>query len=167
MAPLAGHGRRIDILVDLVKAMLRYQGREWDSSHPITLKRSRSAGAEPGACFYIQNWQAMLGKERIDLSQDPPPDLAIEMDLTSPTDLEIYQILGVPELWIYRQQVLSIYVLTAAGYEEQTTSPTFSSVDVKRQLPRYVERSWIAGSSVALREFEQFLQESGAGGMGR
>jgi Uma2 family endonuclease len=158
MAPLAGHGRRADILVDLVKAMLRHQGREWDSSHPITLKRLRSAGAEPDACFYIQNWQAILGKERIDLSQDPPPDLAIEVDLTSLTDLEIYQALGVPELWIYRQQVLSIYVLTATGYEERTTSPTFLEVDLKQQLPRFVERAWVAGSSVALREFEQVLR---------
>lgn len=158
MAPMAGHGRRIDILVDLIKALLRHQERNWDSSHPMTLKRLQEAGAEPDACFYIQNWQAALGKDRIDLAVDPPPDLAIEVDLTSFTDLDIYQILAVPEVWIYRQQQLSVYVLTSEGYEDSDTSPTFPTVDVKAILPVYVERAWQEGSSVALRAFEQYLQ---------
>ena len=158
MAPLAGHGRRIDILVDLVKALLRHQGRDWDSSHPIILKRFQESGAEPDACFYIQNWQAILGKERIDLSEDPPPDLTIEMDLTSLTDLDIYQTLAVPEVWIYRQGGLTIYVLTPEGYQDNLSSPIFPNIDLKKLLPQYIERAWIAGSSVALREFEEFLK---------
>jgi len=158
MAPLAGHGRRIDILVDLVKAILRHQQRNWDSSHPITLKRLHDAGIEPDACFYIQNWQAILAKDRLDLSVDPPPDLAIEVDMTSLTDLEIYRILGIPEVWIYHQGTLSLYVLTPAGYEDRSTSPTFPTVEVKTLLPEYVEKAWTTGSSVALRQFEQRLQ---------
>ena len=161
MAPMAGHGRRIDILVDLIKALLRHQERNWDSSHPMTLKRLQAAGAEPDACFYIQNWQVALGKDRIDLAVDPPPDLAIEVDLTSFTDLDIYQTLAVPEVWIYRQQQLSVYVLTPNGYEDRGTSPTFPTVDVKTVLPEYVERAWQEGSSVALRAFEQYLQSLG------
>ncbi len=157
MAPMAGHGRRIDMLVDLVKALLRHQSRDWDSSHPVTLKRRQEAGAEPDACFYIENWQAVLGKDRIDLTTDPPPDLVIEMDMTSLTDLEVYQALAVPEVWVYRQKHLSIYVLTAEGYENRPSSPTFPSVKVKHLLPKYVERAWAAGSSVAMREFEQVL----------
>jgi Uma2 family endonuclease len=158
MAPLAGHGRRIDSLVDLVKALLRHQGRDWDSSHPVTLKRFQEAGAEPDACFYIEHWQAVLGKDRIDLSIDPPPDLVIEMDLTSLTDLDIYHMLSVPEVWIYRQGSLSIAVLTPEGYQDTSTSSIFPTVDVKQLLPLYVERAWLAGSSIALREFEEFLK---------
>lgn len=157
MAPLAGHGRRIDSLVDLVKALLRRQGLDWDSSHPVTLKRFQEAGAEPDACFYIQNWQAILGKERVDLSQDPPPDLAIEIDLTPLTDLDIYQRLAVPEVWVYRQGGLTIYALTLEGNQGNLTSPTFPNTDVKNALPQYVEQSWVVGSSVALREFDEFL----------
>ncbi len=157
MVPLAGHGRRTDILVDLVKALLRHQGRDWDSSHPMTLKRLREAGVEPDACFYIENWQAALGKERLDLTVDPPPDLAIEIDLTSLTDLEIYQILKIPEVWIYRQGQLSVYVLTDQGYENSPQSPTFPTVAVTAVLPKYVERAWASGSSVALREFDAYL----------
>ncbi len=160
MAPMAGHGRRIDALVDLVKALLRHQNRDWDSSHPLTLKRLQEAGAEPGACFYIQNWQSVLGKDRINLGEDPPPDLAIEMDLTSLTSLEIYQTLAVPEIWIYRQGALKIHVLAQGEYQDSLRSPTFPNFDVKNTFPKYVERAWSAGSSMALREFNQFLKPS-------
>jgi Uma2 family endonuclease len=159
MAPLPAHGRRIDSLVDLVKALLRHQGRNWDSSHPITLKQMDEAGAEPDACFYIQNWQSVLGKDRIDLNQDPPPDLVIEMDWTPYTDRSVYELLRVPEVWIYRQGQLMIYGLTTTGYDSLAISPTFPTVDVKTLLPQYVERAWVAGSSVALREFEQYFKE--------
>ena len=157
-APVAGRGRQIDAIADLVKALLRHQNRDWDSSHPITLKRTQEAGAEPDACFYIQNWQALLGKERLDLSQDPPPDLAIEVDVTSLTSLSIYRVLAVPELWIYRQGILSIYVLTSDSYEDSMTSSTFPDFDIKAILPGYIERAWSAGSSIALREFSTFLE---------
>jgi len=157
VSPGAGYSNRACSLAALVKSLLRHQGRDWDSSHPITLQRLQEAGAEPDACFYIANWQAAIGKERIDLSVDPPPDLAIEVDITSLTVLEIYQILAIPEVWGYRQGQLSIYVLTANGYEDRSNSPTFPTVDVKNLLPEYVERAWSAGSSVALREFEQVL----------
>jgi Uma2 family endonuclease len=155
---MAGHGNRSRTLADLVTALLRHQNRDWHGFDPVTLKRFQAAGAEPDACFYIQNWQAVLGKERIDLATDPPPDLALEMDLTSLTDLDVYQTLGVPEVWIYRQGQLEIYVLTDAGYEDRAISPTFLTVAVKTLLPQYVERAWSAGSSVALREFEQWLR---------
>jgi hypothetical protein len=48
--------------------------------------------------------------------------------------------------------------LTSAGYEDRDASPTFPTVDVTAVLPQYVERAWTAGSSVALREFEQWLR---------
>ncbi|MEL7067250.1 MAG: Uma2 family endonuclease [Cyanobacteria bacterium J06581_3] len=157
MAPMAGHGRRIDTLSSLVKALLQHQNRDWDSAHPITFKRPSSAGAEPDASFYIQNWPAISGKERIDLKQDPPPDLAIEVDLTSLTHRNIYRILGVSELWIYRNEALSIYVLSKGKYEDSEVSPTFSTIDVKSILPRYVELAWSTCTSRALRDFDTFL----------
>jgi len=41
--------------------------------------------------------------ERIDVNIDPPPDLAIEIDNASDSQIKknSYQVLGVPELWIY------------------------------------------------------------------
>ncbi|MBV8887678.1 MAG: Uma2 family endonuclease [Chroococcidiopsidaceae cyanobacterium CP_BM_RX_35] len=159
MSPLPGHGNRVDTLTDLVKAMLRHQGQDWQSFDPITLKRFEQAGLEPDACFYIQNWEAILGRERIDLDVDLPPDLALEVDLTAATKAEDYQAIAVPELWIYRRGELEIYLLDGQQYRESLGSPTFAGINVKQVIPQYVERAWVAGSSTALREFEQFLAE--------
>jgi Uma2 family endonuclease len=160
MSPLPGHGKRADTLADLVKVLLRHQGRDWESFDPITLKRFEQKGLEPDACFYIENRQAILGRERIDLEVCPPPDLAIEVDLTSSTTPEDYQAIAIPELWIYRREELHIYLFDGQQYGESADSPTFPEINVKQLLPLYVERAWNAGSSVALREFEQFLVEN-------
>lgn len=53
---------------------------------------------EADACFYIQNQAAVIGKNRLDLTIDPPPDLAIEIDITSRTRFDNYELLAVPEL---------------------------------------------------------------------
>jgi Uma2 family endonuclease len=155
MSPLPSHGNRIDILRDLVKILLRRQGKDWHCFDPITLKRFKQAGVEPDTCFYVNNRQAILGKDKIDLAFDPPPDLAIEVDLTSITDVEAYIPLQIPELWIYYLGQLIIYVFEGDNYQERSQSLMFSDVDVKTILPKYVELAWNQGSSVALRQFEQ------------
>jgi hypothetical protein len=52
----------------------------------------KAAGLEPDDCFYLANYQAVIGKDRIDLSVDPPPDLAIESDYTSKTKVDAYMV---------------------------------------------------------------------------
>ncbi|NEP18593.1 MAG: Uma2 family endonuclease [Leptolyngbya sp. SIO4C1] len=156
MAPMPGHGKRSKTLSDLVTALLRFKNLDWEGFDPITLKQLKQKGLEPDTCFYIANRQAILGKERIDLAVDPPPDLAIEVDLTSFTSPDDYQKIGVPELWIYRQ-ALRIYVFDGQQYHERDRSPTFPDIPVIQLIPKYVERAWTAGSSVALREFDTEL----------
>jgi Uma2 family endonuclease len=159
MSPLPGHGKRIDSLSDFVKLLLRYQGRDWESFHPITLKQFKQAGIEPDSCFYLENRTAILGKERIDLAVDPPPDLAIEMDLTCATKAEDYLPFAVPELWLYRRRELLIYLFDGQAYQESQISSNFAQINVKEILPKYVELAWQSGSSTALREFEKVLSQ--------
>lgn len=158
MSPLPSHGKRIDTLRDLVKVLLRYQGKDWECFDPITLKRFAEAGVEPDTCFYIDNRQAILGKEKIDLSIDPPPDLAIEVDLTSTTKVKDYQAIAIPELWIYRRGNLLIYIFDGEQYKDEQ-SLIFQEFDLKKILPKYVELAWQDGSSIALRQFEQNLRD--------
>ena len=160
MSPLPRHGKDADLLADLVKAMLRQQAQDWEAFTPITLKRAPYQGVEPDYCFYIQNRQAILGKERIDLESDPPPDLAIEVDLTATTQPEDYRAIAVPELWIYRHHDLKIYLWKGDRYEASSSSQLFSQVDVASRLPAFIEKAWQEGSSVALREFEALLTAS-------
>lgn len=157
MSPLPKHGNEIEIISDLIKALLRHQGKDWQSFHPITLRCGKKAGLEPDACFYINNYQAILGKRKLDLSIDPPPDLAIEIDVTSFTRIEDYMSLAIPEVWIYQTGELQIYLFTKNSYEESNTSLIFADFPIKEIVTQYVDRSWQVGSSVALREFEQTL----------
>jgi Uma2 family endonuclease len=154
MSPLPSHGNRVDTLRDLVKIILRRQGKDWQCFDPITLKMLGEAGVEPDTCFYIDNRQAILGKERIDLTVDPPPDLAIEVDFTSLTDVEAYQLLKIPELWVYRREELKIYLFREDSYQESENSRLFPDINIKKLLPYYVELGWNQGSSIALRQFE-------------
>ncbi len=158
MSPLPGHGNRIDTLTDLVKILLRHQKQDWEGFDPITLKRFPQGGIEPDACFYIQNREQILGKERFDLNIDPPPDLAIEVDWTCSTKIEDYEVIASPEVWIYRRETLFIYLFDGKSYQPSSHSPLFRGINVAEILPLYVERAWQIGSSVVLREFEQYLQ---------
>ena len=83
MSPLPRHGREANILADIVKILLDSQNRNYEAFTPITLDLPEVSGIEPDYCFYIDNWQAVVGKDRIDWQQDPPPDLVIEIDVTS------------------------------------------------------------------------------------
>ncbi len=157
MSPLSEHGNQIDVISDLIKALLRHQGKDWQSFHPITLRYGKEAGLEPDACFYIDNYPAILGKRKLDMSIDPPPDLAIEIDVTSFTRIEDYITLAIPEVWIYKKGELKIYQLENNGYSETDESKIFPDFPVKQTIPSYVNRAWSVGSSVALREFSQLL----------
>ena len=156
-SPLPEHGKEIDIIADIVKALLRHQNRDWDSFHPITLRRGKEAGLEPDVCFYIDNYQAILGKRKLDLNIDPPPDLAIEIDVTSFTRIEDYLPLAIPEVWIYKQGELNLYQFEDNHYLATDSSNIFPNFPVKQTIPQYVNRAWEVGSSVALREFNQLL----------
>ncbi len=64
----------------------------------------------------------------------------------------MYQLLAVPEVWIYCQEQLNIYGLTESGYGDRPTSPTFPTAKGKALPPQYVERAWAPGSRVALQD---------------
>jgi Uma2 family endonuclease len=157
MSPLPLHGNQVSVLTDLVKILLKHNQLDWHSFDPITLKKSPFVGLEPDHCFYIKNSTKILGKERIDLTIDPPPDLVIEVDLTSTTKIDDYVAISSPEVWIYRQEQLLIYLFANSQYNLSQKSNLFPDINVCEILPQFVEKAWHFGSSIALKEFEQFL----------
>jgi Uma2 family endonuclease len=135
MSPLHRHGNIADLLADLVKALLRHLGQDWQSFTPITLKRLNQQGIEPDYCFYIENRDRILGVERINLEHDPAPDLVIEVDLTSTTRPEDYQAIAPTELWLYRQNQLFIYRCNQQQIQTCQTSQHFPASDLKASIP--------------------------------
>ena len=98
-------------------------------------------GAEPDNAYYIQNQPLVKGRE-VDFSQDPPPDLVIEVDITH-TDIaknQFYASLGVPEFWRFNGKVWRIYQLQEKVYVEVEVSPTFPQVP-KQRLYTFLEQA--------------------------
>jgi Uma2 family endonuclease len=158
MTPLPEHERVKVLLADLVKILLKKQQQPWEPLGSTTLKNENMAAAiEPDDCFYIQNYQAVIGKNRIDLSVDPPPDLAIEIDHTSKTSLDAYEALGVSELWIISQGKLTIYIFTEGKYILSNTSSIFPNFPVMNIIPQFIKRSKEIGVSKTLQQFEEFI----------
>ena len=95
-----------------------------------TLKRYQKIGAEPDECFYIKNIKAIQNKKKIDLQQDPPPDLVIEIDISSSSEnrLKIYAEIGVPEVWRYNGKIMLIYQLENQKYQVSQQSLAFPNL---------------------------------------
>jgi Uma2 family endonuclease len=105
MVPLPEHEKPKEIIGDIVKTLLKASGRRYEPFGSTTFRETGVAGVEPDACFYIANYQQMIGRRHLEPG-DPPPDLAIELcshyvnetDVTSKTTLDAYLAIGVPEL---------------------------------------------------------------------
>lgn len=160
MAPLPEHESDKEIIGDLLKALLEELDLEFLTLGSTTFKNADMLkGIEPDQCFYIQNEATMRGKTRIDLAVDPPPDLALEIDITSRTHPETYAALGVPELWRRVGQTIHIYQLQAGQYREATDSLIFQGWSLQTFIPAYVEQSRIEGRNRAMRSFRQWVRK--------
>lgn len=155
--PLPEHEFDKEIIGDMVNILLEESEIDRECYGSMTFKRKdMAAGIEPDNCFYIQNYRLMIGKRRLDLTVDPPPDLAIEVDVTSNTQLSAYETLGVPELWQFSQGSLRIHVLQGGEYVESAVSPNFPMID---GVSQFVQMSLTEGFSAALRAFRQWVRE--------
>jgi Uma2 family endonuclease len=158
--PLPKHEIDKELLGDMVKILLEELDIDNECFGSTTFKRQDVAkGVEPDQCFYIENHAVMIGKRRLDLTIDPPPDLAIEVDVTSKTGLDAYQALGVPELWRLEDGQLRISVLQDGQYRDTTVSPHFPDFPLIEQVSECLDRSQTDGRSQTLKAFRQWVKE--------
>ncbi|MEO1210120.1 MAG: Uma2 family endonuclease [Cyanobacteria bacterium J06638_20] len=157
MAPLPAHERPHRIISDIVKAILDAQDRAWEDFGATTFKKPKRAGLEPDTCFYIQNAERVRSLMRMDMDIDPPPDLAIETDVTSKSTFDAYRILQVPEFWVYGNGRLTIQLLQQSEYQESERSLVFPDLDVGDRIPQLVNQAFQQGTSTILRELRERL----------
>lgn len=159
MSPLPAHERPHRIIGYIVTAILDAQGREWEDFGSTTFKKLKQAGLEPDTCFYIQNAERVRDRLRMDMTQDPPPDLAIEADVTSKTTLEAYAALQVPEVWIYDHNKLTIHLLRNGEYQEYASSATFPELTIAEMIPQLVQQAFQEGTSKMLRNLRKQMSD--------
>jgi Uma2 family endonuclease len=131
MSPSSEHERYNRTAAQIVEELAVEMNIDFDNLGSTTFRREDiDRGFEPDSCFYIQNASAVRGKKRIDLTVDPPPDLVIEIDITSPSldKFPIFAQVGVPEVWRFDGNRLAIYGLGGGGYQEQDASIAFPAV---------------------------------------
>jgi Uma2 family endonuclease len=137
MTPLPSHenyNRQIDRVIVVLAEELDLDYNLFGS---MTIKRQDlEAGKEPDSCYYIVNELAVRGKTQLDFDRDPPPDLAVEIDITSSSlnQLTLYANLGVGEVWRYDGNALIFYQLQSGKYTIVDRSPTFPILSPDRVL---------------------------------
>jgi len=160
MTPLPEHEFNKEIISDLIKALLEELEVNFLSLGSTTFKNIKMyQGIEPDNCFYIANECKIRGKKRLDLTIDPPPDLALEIDLTSRTHQHIYAALGVAEVWHFENGNLLIYLLQNNQYFESDTSLNFPNLAVKEIILQSLKQVNLVGRNNVMKEFRQWVRK--------
>jgi Uma2 family endonuclease len=165
MTPLPEHEYYKEIIGDIIKDTAEVLELDYECYGSTTWKRKlKKAGIESDNCFYFQNEALIRGKLKFDLNQDPPPDLALEIDVTSKSldRFPIYARLGVPEIWSYDSGEIRIYQLQGEEYIHAETSLVFPNLNIQ-EIPSLIERYRMAGRRV----FRQAIREWVRGQMTR
>ncbi|MGB7272235.1 MAG: Uma2 family endonuclease, partial [Geitlerinemataceae cyanobacterium] len=161
MTPLPEHEYYKETISDAVKDIAEVLEEDYESLGSTTWKREiEKAGVEPDNCFYFQNESKIRGKLQFDLERDPPPDLVLEIDVTSKSldRFPIYARLGVPEIWCYDSGELKIYQLEAENYIEVETSSIFPTLPI-RKLPVLIEKHRLAGRRSLRQAVREWARE--------
>jgi Uma2 family endonuclease len=157
MSPLPRHGREANILADIVKVLLEHQGRNYEAFTPITMDKPEVSGIEPDYCFYITNWRVAMGKDRINWQEELPPDLAIEIDVTSYTSVSDFLPYKVPEVWLLKKNRLTIYQLKDSEYEINENSMYFPGILLQNVIDECFTVAKESGTGVAISQFHRSL----------
>jgi Uma2 family endonuclease len=159
MTPLPEHESNKELVSDLIKALLEELDIEFFPLGSTTFKNKlMQQGIEPDNCFYIQHEAFVRTKKRLDLTVDPPPDLVLEIDITSRTHPQIYAALGVPELWRFENGSLTIYRLQNGEYQPTQYSPTFPNLPLTDIIPQYLKQIKISGRNATLKQFRTWIK---------
>ncbi len=124
--------------------------------------KKRLSGLEPDECYYIKNEAKIRGKKRLNLEKDPPPDLAIEVDITHRAiDREkIYAALGVPEVWRLRLSRVACLQLKRDGtYEEHAESAAFAGLKMTT-LEEFLAMAWTTDQTSIVRAFSNWVKKN-------
>ncbi len=160
VSPSAEHEDYKEFIYSLARVISLETGVALETRGAATFKSNKLLkGAEPDTCFYVQNAAHVVGKRRINLDTDPPPDVVVEIDMSNDSlyKLATYAALGVPEIWRYDGKSTHFYKLVGESYEVTQNSLAFQSL-TSQDLTRYLEQSKVEGQTAVLAAFQQRLR---------
>jgi Uma2 family endonuclease len=162
MSPSYPHDRSSLLLLYLMQALAEAFDVPLHGVGSTTFRRKRyKVGLEADEAFYTYNAARILGKDVINLDMDPPPDLAIEVEVSRRLGAraKVYARLGVPEIWKYDRVQLKMLVLQKNGqYKVVDRSPTFPHV-TPHELADWLRTGLDRYDGEWLKEVRSWLQE--------
>jgi Uma2 family endonuclease len=166
MSPSKLHERIAELLARMIIVWTEEFGIPLQSCGAMTFKRQDlQKGFEPDKCYYIQNESQVRNRDELDLTVDPPPDLAIEVDVfsSSASRVPLYAVIGVLELWRWEDEAFTVLVLTAdRRYEPSDESICLPGFPLPEAARRLGERSTIDETTL-LQNFRQWIQQNRLG----
>ena len=147
--------RLVQILCEELRTQLQsYGGATWKL-------KTEQKGAEADTCFYVVNAEQVVGKRELDLSNDPPPDVVVEIDKSNQSlhKFPIYVAFGVPEIWRcnIKRNAIQFYELRAEKYIEITASRSFPIL-TSAVLKKFIDQSYSEGHMSALVSFRSWVR---------
>lgn len=153
MSPNSEHEQYKKRFAQLIEALTEELGIPRLSAGSTTWDREDlEQGLEPAECYYISSESQVRGKMQLSLSVDPPPDLAVEIEITRKAikRLPIYAAMGFKEVWRFNGRWLKIFSLASTGtYQERPDSEFFPSSAIEGIMhalsayPGADETAWI------------------------
>ncbi len=159
MAPSPEHELSKEVLGRFVETLAEELAVQIYPLGSTTFKRPELSGAEPDKCFYIYNIDAVRGKKRLDLNEDPAPDLVVEIDVTSSSQnrLQVYAALGVAEVWIYNGESLAIKQLQNNTYITSQKSQFFQNLPIT-EIAQFLQQAETIDYLELVREFRHWVK---------
>ncbi len=160
MSPKRLH-EQITRLVDMILTLMTFEmGMNLDNCGAMTMRLDvQEKGGEPDSCFYIANEAKVRGVVEIDLKIHPPPDVVLEVDITSPSldKMKLYAAAEVPEVWRYDGAQMRFFVLHDQEYQASIHSRSFPPLTSER-LADFIKLGREQGSTVMLQAVKSDLQ---------
>jgi Uma2 family endonuclease len=160
MSPSREHERLKRLMGRMIETLTEELGVPISSAGSTTLKLElERRGLEPDECYYVANEPKVRGRDELDLRVDPPPDLAVEVEITSDAldKLPIYADLGVPEIWRYDGEQLRVVCLQAGRtYAEQSQSSVFPFLPLA-EIERFLADRNATDETTWIRSFRAWV----------
>ncbi|HET6249282.1 MAG TPA: Uma2 family endonuclease [Tepidisphaeraceae bacterium] len=160
MSPLPQHEGPKKAIASLVVLMAVERQIPLKSLGSSTFRREqKAAGSEPDECFYFNEIDSVRGMKRFDPAVHRAPDLWVEVDVLNPSVPRepIYARLGVPEVWRYEHNRLTVRLLTASGiYADSATSAVFPFLPMA-EFAAFIPKMIDGDELTTLTEFRQWV----------
>jgi Uma2 family endonuclease len=161
MTPLSIHERYKMLLGRMIDVMTMGWGVRVVALGSTFRREDARRGLGPDQCYYLANVGGVADWSRVDLDVDPPPDLAVEIDVTSDSShrMDVYAGLKIPEVWRFDGERLQVLRLDGESYQAVGASLSLPLAPIG-EIPRFLHRHMLGNDTVWTLDFRSWLREN-------